>query len=267
MAFLNADRVKETSTTTGTGTYSLAGAVAGFRTFVAGIGTTNTCHYVAEDGTDWEVGIGTVTDATPDTLARTLILSSSNAGAAVNWAAGTKNIFCALPAIYGSSGPRTARLVNDHTISSTTATEVTGLQLANLSKGIYVFQYFLIELSATTTVSPMYGIDFSTASGIFKATLRYPSTGTTATTGVADDVSATSGTIHESCTVSAFSTTTPNMGHTGGVAAISTNILVVIEGIIEVTGVIGNLRLWHGSETATLTTVKAGSSVILTQTG
>ncbi len=98
MALAIADRVKETSTTTGTGTYSLAGAVTGFRTFVAGIATGNTCYYVATDGTDWEVGLGTVTDATPDTLARTTILASSNAGAAVNWGAGTRTLFCDLPA-------------------------------------------------------------------------------------------------------------------------------------------------------------------------
>lgn len=98
MALVNADRVRETSTTTGTGTYDLAGAVAGHRTFVAGIGTGNTCWYCATDGTDWEVGIGTVTDATPDTLARTTIIASSNAGAAVNWSAGTRQIFCTLPA-------------------------------------------------------------------------------------------------------------------------------------------------------------------------
>lgn len=98
MALVNADRVKETSTTIGTGTYDLDGAPTGFRTFVAGIGTGNTCWYCATDGTDWEVGIGTVTDATPDTLARTQIRSSSNAGAAVNWGAATKTIFCTLPA-------------------------------------------------------------------------------------------------------------------------------------------------------------------------
>jgi hypothetical protein len=95
MAFVSADRVKETSTTTGTGTYSLAGAVTGFRTFVAGVGNGNTCHYVAEDGTDWEIGLGTVTDAAPDTLARTRVIKSSNGDAAVSWAAGTRTIFCA----------------------------------------------------------------------------------------------------------------------------------------------------------------------------
>lgn len=98
MALQNADFVQETSTTTGTGTYNLDGAVAGFRTFVAGVGDTNTCYYCAEDGTDWEVGVGTVTDAAPDTLARTTILASSNAGSAVDWAAGTRYIRCTFPA-------------------------------------------------------------------------------------------------------------------------------------------------------------------------
>lgn len=98
MAFAYANRVLETSTTTGTGTYDLAGAVVGHQTFVAGIGTANLCYYTATDGTDWEVGIGTVTDAATDTLARTTIVKSSNANAAVNWGSGTKNIFCTIPA-------------------------------------------------------------------------------------------------------------------------------------------------------------------------
>lgn len=93
MSFAVADRVKETSTTTGTGTYDLAGAVTGFRTFVAGIGNGNTCPYVATDGTDWECGLGTVTDAATDTLARTRIYASSNGGSAVNWGAGTRILF------------------------------------------------------------------------------------------------------------------------------------------------------------------------------
>src|SRR5262245_44672576 len=98
MALVHKDRVCESSTTTGTGTYNLAGAVTGFQGFVAGIGNGNTCYYCATDGTDWEVGIGTVTDVTPDTLARTTILASSNGGSAVNWGAGTKRIFVTPPA-------------------------------------------------------------------------------------------------------------------------------------------------------------------------
>lgn len=91
-----ADRVKETTTTTGTGTYSLAGAEPGFQTFVAGATTGSTVTYVVENGTDWEVGEGVITDGSPDTLTRASIIASSNAGAAVDWAAGTKNAFLTL---------------------------------------------------------------------------------------------------------------------------------------------------------------------------
>ena len=100
MALVINDRVKETSTTTGTGTLSLAGAETGYESFVAGIGTGNTTYYAIElnSAGEYEVGIGTVTDATPDTLSRTTIISSSNSDAAVNFSAGTKNVFCTLPA-------------------------------------------------------------------------------------------------------------------------------------------------------------------------
>lgn len=95
-----ADRVKETSITTGTGTLNLDGAVSKFISFVAGIGTGNQCYYaiVHQTAAEWEVGIGTVTDATPDTLSRTTVLASSNAGALVNLSAGTKDVFVTIPA-------------------------------------------------------------------------------------------------------------------------------------------------------------------------
>ena len=78
MAFVLNDRVKETTTTTGTGTISLAGAETGFESFVAGIGTTNKTFYAIElpGQAEFEVGIGTVTDASPDTLSRDTIISS-----------------------------------------------------------------------------------------------------------------------------------------------------------------------------------------------
>ena len=96
MALVLADRVKETTTTTGTGTYTLAGAVTGFESF-ATIGNTNTTYYCCTDGDDFEVGIGTYT-ASGTTLARTTILQSSNSDAAVNWTSGTRTIFCTQPA-------------------------------------------------------------------------------------------------------------------------------------------------------------------------
>tara|TARA_R100000353_G_scaffold101239_2_gene73407 strand:- start:500 stop:2536 length:2037 start_codon:yes stop_codon:yes gene_type:complete len=100
VAFVLNDRVKETTTTTGTGTINLAGAATGFETFVAGVGNSNVTYYcIAGRGTtEFEVGIGTVTDASPDTLSRTTILSSSNSDSAVDFSAGTKDVFCTLPA-------------------------------------------------------------------------------------------------------------------------------------------------------------------------
>ena len=110
MALIVNDRVKETSTTTGTGTISLAGAEAGYETFVAGIGTTNTTYYAIElnSASEFEVGIGTVTDASTDTLSRDTVISSSNGDAKVNFSAGTKNVFCTLPAKRAMSPSMTA---------------------------------------------------------------------------------------------------------------------------------------------------------------
>jgi len=95
MALVVADRVQETTATTGTGTITLAGAVSGFRSF-ATIGNGNTTYYCVTSGTAWEVGIGTYTSA-GTTLARTTILASSAAGAAITLA-GTSNVFCVYPA-------------------------------------------------------------------------------------------------------------------------------------------------------------------------
>ena len=103
MALVLNDRVRETSTSQGTGTINLAGAVTGFETFVAGVGNSNTTYYcIFEEGTaNFEVGIGTVTDATPDTLSRSTVLSSSNSDSLVNFNSGgssTLDVFCTMPA-------------------------------------------------------------------------------------------------------------------------------------------------------------------------
>lgn len=97
MALVLRDRVKETTTTTGTGTVTLAGASTGFQSFAA-IGDGNTTYYAIVDPASgaWEVGIGTYT-ASGTTLSRDTILSSSNAGSAVNFGAGTKDVFVTYP--------------------------------------------------------------------------------------------------------------------------------------------------------------------------
>ena len=91
------DRVKETTTTTGTGTYTLAGAVTGFETFTANLDNSDTTYYCCTDNTDFEIGIGTFTSS-GTTLARTTILASSNSNSAVNWSSGTRTIFMTYPA-------------------------------------------------------------------------------------------------------------------------------------------------------------------------
>ena len=94
-----ADRVKETTTTTGTGAISLGGAAVGYRAFSAAFATGDTVYYCIEGGAEWEVGIGTLTSGSPWTLARTSILASSNAGAAVSFSAGDKSVFCTASAV------------------------------------------------------------------------------------------------------------------------------------------------------------------------
>lgn len=98
MAFVTKDRVLETSTTTGTGTYTLAGAATGFQTFQGGVVAANDyVPYFVEDGTNWECGIGRVL-ASPSRLERTTVLKSTNSNNAVNWGAGTRNLRCGWPA-------------------------------------------------------------------------------------------------------------------------------------------------------------------------
>lgn len=95
---LTADRCKETSSTTGTGTITLAGAVSQFRAFSDCFSVGEQCYYaiVGQTGTEWEVGIGTL--ATSSTLSRDTILGSSNSGNAVNFSSGTKDVFATIPA-------------------------------------------------------------------------------------------------------------------------------------------------------------------------
>ena len=99
MALVINDRVKVTSTTTGTGAIALGAAVTGFETFAQGIGNNNTTYYcIFNQGTsEFEVGLGTL-DGSSANLTRTTVISSSNSDSAVNFASGTKDVFCTLPA-------------------------------------------------------------------------------------------------------------------------------------------------------------------------
>src|SRR5210317_853872 len=130
MALVVNDRVKQTSTTTGTGTFDLTGTISGFESFVTGIGNSNTTYYaIVNENGEFEVGLGTVTDAATDTLSRDTIISSSNSDSAVNFGAGTKNVFCTLPAskavILDSSG----------NIVANNGSNLTALNASNVASG------------------------------------------------------------------------------------------------------------------------------------
>lgn len=130
MATLLGDRVKETWSGSGTGTMSLGGAVTGFQTFVAGIGSGQQTFYTIDnEAGGWEVGIGVVTGGSPDTLSRVTVLRSSNANALVNFGAGTKKVFNTIPAEYALYGLG-ERLLDRQL--STTAHHLEYTTLANL---------------------------------------------------------------------------------------------------------------------------------------
>ena len=159
MAFVLADRVKETTTTTGTGTVTLLGASTGFQSFSA-IGNSNSTYYTIADqgGANWEVGIGTYTSA-GTTLSRTTVLSSSNSGSLVSFPAGTKDVFVTQPSertvyvgpsdqtIYGANNAQgnMGVLVNATTISNsyTIASGFSGISVGPIT----------LASGATVTVS------------------------------------------------------------------------------------------------------------------
>ena len=94
---LYADRVQETTTTTGTGTVALAGAVSGFRTFMSALSDGDRVCYTIALGTEWETGDGVFT-ASGTTLTRENVYASSNSNALVSFSAGSKLAWVDLPA-------------------------------------------------------------------------------------------------------------------------------------------------------------------------
>ena len=94
MSLVISDRVKETTTTTGTGTVVLGGALGGFQTFLSAVGGGNTTYYVIENDAQWEIGIGTCAD---NTLSRDTVLQSSDGGGKIDLS-GLSFVFCVIPA-------------------------------------------------------------------------------------------------------------------------------------------------------------------------
>jgi len=190
MALVLDDRVRETSSTTGTGTLNLGGAVGGFQTFVAGVGDGNTTYYAIVHRTEaeWELGVGTVTDASTDTLARTTVISSSNSDSAVSFSAGTKDVFVTQPAskaVYEDAGadvtlPDDLILGSDSAVlkfgadsdTTLTHTDGTGLTLNSTNKltfqdtGTYIYSNADGDLDLVSDGTAVDSINLESAGGI-----------------------------------------------------------------------------------------------------
>jgi len=106
-----ADRVKETSTTTGTGDITLAGAVSQFESFSSNFAVGAKFFYaiVGQTGTEWEVGQGTLSGAS--TLVRSVVLESSNSDSLVSFASGTKDVFVTIPSAFTNSAPTAGKMI------------------------------------------------------------------------------------------------------------------------------------------------------------
>ena len=128
MAFVIADRVKETTSTTGTGTVTLLGASTGFQSFAV-IGNSNTTYYTiaGQTGNEWEVGIGTYTSS-GTTLARTTVFSNSSGTqpSALSFSAGTKDVFVAYPAELAAFANGNGVVQENYTTLTGTYTMTTG---------------------------------------------------------------------------------------------------------------------------------------------
>lgn len=167
-----------------------------------------------------------------------------------------------------SPGPdafiRTAVLETDAAANSTTTgVEITGLQIPNVGPGIYVAEWFVLYQSAAATTGVKFGVNHSGTSTM-TTTLQIATTGTTAVTAVHDQVTTTTPTIMGSNATRSKTTTAPDLGPWTDVDTLNANLQVYIYSNLVVT-VIGDLELWHASEVAAASTVKAGSCCRLTQ--
>lgn len=167
MALIVADRVLESSTTTGTGALTLAGATTGYRTFASVMSTSDTCYYTIEaldsngnPSGDWEVGLGTYSGT--NTLTRTTPAASTNGGAAVNFAAGTKRVFLGAPAgylalAYRASGTDVA-VADGGTGASTASGARTNLGLV-IGTDVPARSPSIQAVSSSATVTPTFADD------------------------------------------------------------------------------------------------------------
>lgn len=238
------DRVKETSTTTGTGTLTLAGAVAGFQSFSA-VGNGNTCYYCIEESATgaWEVGLGTYTSA-GTTLARTTVLASST-GSAISLAAGTKNVFLTLPATALGTFTVVSKTADESVTSSTVMQDDDDLQLT-------------LEAGATYSVNGAFYADGATA-GDMKIAYQYTGTVAAGTTLGFHCLSAAAA----ANPAELYADTLPDVDVTTrilGMVGVNSDYPTLVVGIVKTTTA-GTFSIqWaQGASSATATRMRAGS--------
>jgi hypothetical protein len=182
MALAINDRVRETTSTTGTGAVTLGGAVDGFQTFAAGIGNSNTTYYAISlnSASEWEVGLGTL-NGDSSTLTRTTVLQSSNSDNAVDFAAGAKEVFCTLPSEKALYLDASGDLANTGIITNTSVDASAAIAQTKLALDITnseVNASAAIALSKLATVTASRALESSaggevTASSVTSTTLGY----------------------------------------------------------------------------------------------
>lgn len=184
MALVLADRVQDTTTTTGTGTITLSGTPpVGYQAFSV-IGNGNTTYYTIAGTSEWEVGIGTYT-AAGTTLARTTVLASSNAGALVNFSAGSKDVFVTHPASADTSlttaisTEASTRASADTSVATAVSTEASTRVSADSS----------LTTAVSTEVSSRTSAGASLTTAISTETSSRVSFDTSLTTAVSSEVS------------------------------------------------------------------------------
>ena len=182
MALVINDRVRSTTSTTGTGAVTLGGAVDGFQTFAAGIGNSNTTYYAISlnSASEWEVGLGTL-NGDSSTLTRTTVLQSSNSDNAVDFAAGAKEIFCTLPsekALYldASGDLANTGIITNTSVDASAAIAQTKLALDITNSEVNASAAIALSKLATVTASRALESNVSgavSASSVTSTTLGY----------------------------------------------------------------------------------------------
>jgi len=182
MALAINDRVRETTSTTGTGAVTLGGAVDGFQTFAAGIGNSNTTYYAISlnSASEWEVGLGTL-NGDSSTLTRTTVLQSSNSDNAVDFAAGAKEVFCTLPsekALYldASGDLANSGVIVNTNVDASAAIAQTKLALDITNSEVNASAAVALSKLATVTASRVLESNVSgvvSASSVTSTTLGY----------------------------------------------------------------------------------------------